>query len=43
VARSSWGNPDAAWVALKAGDNKAGHSHLDLGSFVYEVWATLGS
>ena len=37
VARSTWGNPDAAWVALKGGDNKAGHSHLDLGSFVYEV------
>jgi Heparinase II/III-like protein len=37
VARSSWESPDAAWVALKGGDNKAGHSHLDLGSFVFEV------
>jgi Heparinase II/III-like protein/Domain of unknown function (DUF4962) len=37
VARSSWDDASAAWVALKGGDNKAGHSHLDLGSFVYEV------
>jgi hypothetical protein len=37
VARSSWEDPAAAWVALKGGDNSAGHAHLDLGSFVYEV------
>jgi hypothetical protein len=37
VARSSWEDPAAAWLASKGGDNSAGHSHLDLGSFVYEV------
>jgi hypothetical protein len=37
VARSSWEDPRAAWVALKGGDNGAGHAHLDLGSFVYEA------
>jgi hypothetical protein len=37
VARSSWDDPAAAWLALKGGDNGAGHAHLDLGSFVYEV------
>jgi Heparinase II/III-like protein/Domain of unknown function (DUF4962) len=37
VARSSWEDPAAAWVALKGGDNSAGHAHLDLGSFVYEA------
>jgi hypothetical protein len=37
VARSSWDDPAAAWVALKGGDNGAGHAHLDLGSFVYET------
>jgi hypothetical protein len=37
VARSSWEDPAAAWVALKGGDNSAGHAHLDLGSFVYET------
>jgi hypothetical protein len=37
VARSSWDDPASAWVALKGGDNSAGHAHLDLGSFVYEA------
>lgn len=34
--RTSWVNPDALWVAAKGGDNHANHSHLDLGSFVFE-------
>jgi hypothetical protein len=34
--RSGWDDPDALWVAVKGGDNKANHSHLDLGSFVLE-------
>jgi hypothetical protein len=34
--RSAWDDPNALWVAVKGGDNKANHSHLDLGSFVLE-------
>jgi hypothetical protein len=34
--RSDWEDPKAMWVAVKGGDNKANHSHLDLGSFVLE-------
>jgi hypothetical protein len=46
--RSSWDDPDAVFVAFKAGDNKVNHSHLDLGSLVLdslgERWAAdLGS
>ena len=46
--RTSWTNPDALWLAAKGGDNHANHSHLDLGSFVFEAggvrWAEdLGS
>jgi hypothetical protein len=48
MLRSAWDDPNALWVAFKAGDNKANHSHLDLGSFVFEAvgdrWAVdLGS
>lgn len=35
--RTAWGDRNAVWVGLKAGDNKANHSHLDLGSFVLEA------
>ncbi|MGI8785727.1 MAG: heparinase II/III domain-containing protein [Acidobacteriota bacterium] len=35
--RSSWDDPEAMFVALKAGDNKANHSNLDIGSFVLEA------
>ena len=46
--RTKWGDTNAGFVGFKAGDNKANHSHLDIGSFVYEVggksWAVdLGS
>jgi hypothetical protein len=46
--RSSWKDPNALWAAIKGGDNKANHSHLDLGSFEVDAlgvrWATdLGS
>ena len=34
--RSTW-KDDALFVGLKAGDNKASHSHLDLGSFVLDA------
>jgi hypothetical protein len=42
--RSEWENPKAVYVGFKAGDNKANHSHLDLGSFVFDAlgvrWAS---
>lgn len=46
--RSTWGDNNATFVGFKAGDNKANHSHLDLGSFVLDAlgvrWALdLGS
>ena len=46
--RSDWLDPKAFWMGIKGGDNNAGHSHLDLGSFVMEAkgvrWAEdLGS
>lgn len=46
--RSDWLDPQAFWMGIKGGDNKANHSHLDLGSFVMEAkgvrWAEdLGS
>ncbi len=35
--RSAWGDPDAAFVGVKAGRNGVSHDNLDLGSFIYEV------
>ncbi len=35
--RSRWNDSNALYVAFKAGDNKANHSHLDLGSFVLDA------
>jgi hypothetical protein len=35
--RSDWDNPQALFVGFKAGDNQANHSHLDLGSFVFDA------
>ncbi len=45
---SAWNDPNAMFVGFKAGDNKANHSHLDLGSFSLDAlgarWAVeLGS
>ena len=37
IFRSAWGDPQALFVGFKAGDNTAGHSHLDLGSFVLDA------
>jgi hypothetical protein len=34
--RSAWNDRDALFVGFKAGDNKANHSNLDLGSFVLD-------
>ena len=42
--RSAWDDPNALFLAVKGGDNKAPHAHLDLGSFVFDAggvrWAT---
>jgi hypothetical protein len=42
--RSAWDDPNAVFVAVKGGDNKAPHAHLDLGSFVLDAggirWAS---
>lgn len=38
--RSSWSDPNAIVVSVKGGDNKANHSHLDLGSFVMDALGT---
>ena len=42
--RGAWNDRDAVFAGLKAGDNKANHSHLDLGSFVLDAlgkrWAS---
>jgi hypothetical protein len=35
--RSAWEDPRAVFLAFKAGDNKANHSHLDVGSFVLDA------
>lgn len=35
--RSKWDDSLATFVAFKAGDNKANHSHLDLGSFILDA------
>lgn len=37
ILRSDWDDPKALFVGFKAGDNKANHSHLDLGSFVFDA------
>jgi hypothetical protein len=42
--RSSWEDPNALYLAVKGGDNKDAHTHLDLGSFVLDAggvrWAS---
>jgi len=35
--RSAWNDANAVFVAMHAGDNKANHSHLDLGTFVLDA------
>lgn len=35
--RSKWDDPKAVYVGMKGGDNKANHSHLDLGTFVMDA------
>jgi len=38
--RSSWEDPDAIFLGVKAGDLKVGHSQLDLGTFVLDAGGT---
>jgi len=33
VFRSTWDDPEALWVGVKAGYNQVNHGHLDLGNF----------
>jgi hypothetical protein len=40
LMRSAWDDADALFAAFKSGDNKANHSHLDLGSFVLDALGT---
>ncbi|MBV9470229.1 MAG: heparinase II/III family protein [Abitibacteriaceae bacterium] len=35
--RSAWNDRNALYVGFKGGDNKANHSHLDLGTFVLDA------
>lgn len=35
--RSAWDDPQGFYIGFKGGDNKAGHAHLDLGSFVLDA------
>src|SRR5579863_233494 len=35
--RSAWDDPQAIFVGVKGGDNKANHGHLDLGTFVLDA------
>jgi len=48
LLRSSWDDPEALWVGVKAGYNQVNHGHLDLGNFEMDAlgvrWACeLGS
>jgi hypothetical protein len=35
--RGSWTDPNTTYVGFKGGDNRANHSHLDLGEFVLDA------
>ena len=37
VFRSSWTDPNAMWLAVKAGAANASHGHMDAGSFIFEA------
>jgi len=38
--RSSWRDPKAVYIGIKGGDNRANHSHLDMGTFVLDALGT---
>lgn len=35
--RTAWNDPSATFVAVKGGDNRVNHGHLDLGTFVLDA------
>ena len=37
VMRSSWGDPNALYLGLKAGSPHVNHGHMDVGSFIFEA------
>jgi len=37
LMRSAWDDRNALYAGFKAGDNKTNHSHLDLGSFIFDA------
>jgi hypothetical protein len=37
IHRSSWSDPDAVFVTVKAGSPSANHGHMDIGSFVLDA------
>ena len=37
VFRSSWTDPNAVFLAIKAGTPSASHAHLDIGSFLLDA------
>ena len=37
LIRTEWGNPDALYLAVKAGSGTVNHAHLDVGSFVFDA------
>jgi hypothetical protein len=37
IFRSSWTDPNAVFVAMKAGTPSASHAHLDIGSFIMDA------
>lgn len=40
VFRSAWSDPNALFLAVKAGFNQVNHGHLDLGTFVIDALGT---
>lgn len=38
ITRSSWSDPDAPVLAVKAGHNAEPHNHIDIGQFIYHCY-----
>lgn len=37
IFRSAWNDPEALWLAIKAGRANVSHGHMDVGSFILEA------
>ena len=37
LIRTEWDNPEALYLAVKAGSGSVNHAHLDVGSFIFEA------